>query len=60
MSTATLAHGPTPTDEKLDRLLDVTADSFARQLRSPIMHAPTEQNLVYEEPVPAIAELTER
>src|SRR6266852_9763877 len=49
MSNATLAPAPTPTDEQIDGILDATADAFARQLRSPIMHAPSEQNLVYEE-----------
>jgi len=44
-----LAHAPALTDEQIDRILDTTADSFVRQLRSPIMHAPSEQGLVYEE-----------
>jgi uncharacterized protein len=48
MSKATLAHAPAP-DGQIDRILDATADSFARDLRSSIMHAPSEQNLVYEE-----------
>jgi hypothetical protein len=45
MSDATLAHAPAPTDEQIDRILDATADSFVRQLRSPILHAPSEQKL---------------
>jgi uncharacterized protein len=49
MSNATLTHAPTPTDEQIDRILDATADSFVRQLRSPILHAPSEQKLGYEE-----------
>jgi len=49
MSNATLAWAPAPTDEQIDRILDATADSFVRQLRSPILHTPSEQNLVYEE-----------
>src|SRR5712671_5088872 len=49
MPKATLAHAPAPTDEQIDQILDTIADSFARQIRSPIMHAPSEQNLVYEE-----------
>jgi len=49
MSNAILAHTPAPTDEQIDRILDATADSFVRQLRSPILHDPSEQNLVYEE-----------
>jgi len=32
MSKATLAHAPAPTDELIDRTLDATTDSFARQL----------------------------
>ncbi len=43
MSNATLAHAPTPTDEQIDGILD------ARQLRSPILHAPSEQTLAYED-----------
>jgi hypothetical protein len=39
MPDATLAHAPAPTDEQFDRVLDATADSFARQLLSPIMQA---------------------
>src|SRR6202030_2285886 len=49
MSNATLTHAPAPTDEQIDRILDATADSFVRQLRSPILHAPSEQKLAYEE-----------
>jgi uncharacterized protein len=49
MSNATLAHAPAPTDEQIERILDATADSFVRQLRSPILHAPSEQNLAYDE-----------
>jgi len=43
------AQAPGPTDEQIDRILDATADSFARQLRSPIMHSPSEQDLDYED-----------
>ena len=49
MSNATLAHAPAPTHEQIEQILDATADSFVRQLRSPILHAPSEQNLAYEE-----------
>jgi len=49
MSNAILDRTPAPTDEQIDRILDATADSFVRQLRSPILHDPSEQNLVYEE-----------
>jgi len=47
MAKATLAHAPAPTDEQIDRFLDATADSFVRQLRSPILHPPSEQTLAY-------------
>jgi hypothetical protein len=49
MTKPTIAQATTPSDEQIDRCLDATADSFARQLRTPIMHAPSEQNLMYEE-----------
>src|SRR5712671_5358955 len=49
MSNATLAPAPTPTDEQIDGILDATADAFVHQLRSPIMHTPSEQSLAYEE-----------
>ena len=49
MSNTTFAHAPTPTDDQIDRILDATADAFVHQLRSPIMHTPSEQNLAYEE-----------
>src|SRR6266478_6682229 len=49
MSHTTLAHAPAPTDEQIDRILDATADSFGQQLRSPVMHWPSEQDLEYED-----------
>ena len=49
MSKATLAQTPALTDAQIDGILDATADSFVRQLRSPILHAPSEQSLSYEE-----------
>jgi len=49
VSQAARAQAPGPTDEQIDRILDATADSFARQLRSPIMHSPSEQDLDYED-----------
>ena len=36
-------------EEQIDQILDATADSFVRQLRSPILHTPSEQGLEYEE-----------
>jgi hypothetical protein len=53
MSRTTLAHAPTPTDDQIDRILDAAADAFVHQLRSPIMHTPSEQNLAYAELPPA-------
>ena len=49
MSQGARAQAPGPTDEQIDRILDATADSFARQLRSPIMHSPSEQDLDYQD-----------
>ena len=40
---------PAPTGEQIDRILQATADSFAQQLRSPILHWPSEQGLEYED-----------
>jgi aryl-alcohol dehydrogenase-like predicted oxidoreductase len=36
------------TDGQIDHLLDAMADSFARQTRAPILHAPSEHGLDYE------------
>jgi hypothetical protein len=49
MPKGTLTQATTPSDEQTDRILDATADSFERQLRSPILHAPSEQDLDYED-----------
>jgi hypothetical protein len=49
MSNTTLPQPPTPTDDQIDRILDAMADAFVHQLRSPIMHTPSEQNLAYED-----------
>jgi len=49
MAKVTPAHAPARTDEHIDRFLDATADSFVHQLRSPVLHAPSEQKLEYEE-----------
>ena len=49
MAQSTLAHAPALTNEQIDRSLDAIADSFVRQLRSPILHAPSEQKLAFEE-----------
>jgi len=37
------------THDQIERILDQTADSFRRQLRSPILHSPAEENLDYED-----------
>jgi hypothetical protein len=42
-------HAADLTDEQIDRILDAMADSFGQQLRSPIMHSPTEEGLDYED-----------
>ena len=54
MSNTTLAYAPTPTDDQIDRILDATADAFVHQLRSPLMHTPSEQNLAYNSSSPII------
>jgi hypothetical protein len=40
---------PALTGEQIDRILAAMADSFARQLRSPILHWPSEQGLDYQD-----------
>jgi uncharacterized protein len=37
------------TEEQIDRLLQGMADSFAQQLRAPILHSPAEQGLDYQD-----------
>jgi uncharacterized protein len=49
MSTDTTTQRPALTDDQIDQILDGMADSFAQQLRSPIMHSPSEQGLDFEE-----------
>ena len=48
MSNVTTYHAPNLTDEQIDQILDAVAASFGQQLRSPILHAPSEQDLDYE------------
>lgn len=36
-------------DEKVERILDAIADGFGQQLRSPILHSPSEVELDYED-----------
>jgi pimeloyl-ACP methyl ester carboxylesterase len=38
-----------PTEEQIDRLLQGMADSFAQQLRAPILHSPGEGGLDYQD-----------
>ena len=46
----TEAHAaPAPAEEQIDRILQAMADSFGRQLRSPILHWPSEQGLDYQD-----------
>src|SRR5580692_10077758 len=40
---------PALTEEQIDRLLQQMADSFAQQLRAPILHSPDEHGLDYED-----------
>jgi uncharacterized protein len=40
---------PAPTEEQIDRLLQGMTDSFAQQLRAPILHSPAEHRLDYED-----------
>jgi uncharacterized protein len=40
---------PALTEEQIDRLLQGMADSFARQLRAPILHSPAEYGLDYQD-----------
>jgi hypothetical protein len=49
MSQGTMSQATPLSSEQIDRMLDTTADSFVRQLRSPILHSPSEQDLDYED-----------
>jgi uncharacterized protein len=40
---------PALTEDQIDHILQAMADSFGQQLRSPIMHSPSEQGLEYED-----------
>ena len=40
---------PAPAEEQIDRLLQGMTDSFARQLRAPILHSPAEHGLDYQD-----------
>jgi uncharacterized protein len=49
MSTVTATSGIPPTGEQVDQILRQTADSFAQQLRSPILHMPSSAGLEFED-----------
>jgi hypothetical protein len=49
MPTGTISHTANLTDDQIDRVLNQMADSFSQQLRSPILHSPSEENLDYED-----------
>src|SRR5580693_5166606 len=40
---------PALTGDQIDRILGAMADSFGRQLRSPVLHWPSEQDLDYQD-----------
>jgi uncharacterized protein len=40
---------PALTEEQIGRIVQVLADSFGQQLRSPILHWPSEHGLEYED-----------
>ncbi|WP_394824496.1 alpha/beta hydrolase [Pendulispora albinea] len=42
-------NAPAPTEEQIDAILQRMADRYAQQLRSPILHSPSEQGLSYED-----------
>jgi pimeloyl-ACP methyl ester carboxylesterase len=49
MPQATIRQMYALSDEQIDQILEETAGSFAKQLRSPILHSPLEKKLDYEE-----------
>jgi hypothetical protein len=49
MSAVVTAQSPALTEAQVDHILQSMADSFAQQLRSPIMHSPSEEGLDYED-----------
>jgi uncharacterized protein len=49
MSEVTIHQAPDLTAEQIDHILETMAEAFAQQLRSPIMHSPSEQGLDYED-----------
>jgi uncharacterized protein len=49
MSDVTAAQAPGLSGEQIDRILQAMADSFGQQLRSPILHSPSEESLDYQD-----------
>jgi hypothetical protein len=49
MAQSALTQASQQREDNSDRILDAIADSFAQQLRSPILHSPSEENLDYED-----------
>ena len=49
MLTAATPHVAALTNDEVERILDGMADSFRQQLRSPILHDPSEEKLDYED-----------
>jgi hypothetical protein len=49
MPNRAVSHTPGLTDDQIDRVLNQMADSFGQQLRSPILHSPSEENLDYQD-----------
>ena len=47
MSDVTAAQAPGLSGEQIDRILQAMAESFGQQLRSPILHSPSEESLDY-------------
>jgi hypothetical protein len=49
MSGVMVSQDPAQSEEQIDCTLEAMADSFGRQLRSPIMHSPSELDMDYED-----------
>ena len=49
MSEIEIQAPPSPREERIDHVLEQMADSYGQQVRSPIMHRPSEQGLAYED-----------
>jgi uncharacterized protein len=49
VSTRTASDRSELTEDQIDRILNQMAESFGQQLRSPIWHSPSEENLTYED-----------